>query len=155
MAGALPDNDDEKPLDPAAERVRRKLVRFMAINLGILFLALMAVVAALVYKSMTVPPEAPAVASDLPSAALAARPPRYSRLAPGCAACAPSTARHATTATEASQRTPERMAAFMSSPELKRRRPTPARRQHLVPAARGPLLRAQKAAGLARISAPA
>ena len=56
MAGALPDNDDEKPLDPAAERVRRKLVRFMAINLGILFLALMAVVAALVYKSMTVPP---------------------------------------------------------------------------------------------------
>ena len=68
MAGALPDNDDEKPLDPAAERVRRKLVRFMAINLGILFLALMAVVAALVYKSMTVPPEAPAVASDLPSA---------------------------------------------------------------------------------------
>ena len=67
MAGALPDNDDEKPLDPAAERVRRKLVRFMAINLGILFLALMAVVAALVYKSMTVPPEAPAVASDIPS----------------------------------------------------------------------------------------
>ena len=70
MAGALPDNDDEKPLDPAAERVRRKLVRFMAINLGILFLALMAVVAALVYKSMTVPPEAPTVASDLPSANL-------------------------------------------------------------------------------------
>ena len=68
MAGALPDNDDEKPLDPAAERVRRKLVRFMAINLGILFLALMAVVAALVYKSMTVPPETPAVASDIPSA---------------------------------------------------------------------------------------
>ena len=67
MAGALPDNDDEKPLDPAAERVRRKLVRFMAINLGILFLALMAVVAALVYKSMTVPPETPAVASDIPS----------------------------------------------------------------------------------------
>ena len=68
MAGALPDNDDEKPLDPAAERVRRKLVRFMAINLGILFLALMAVVAALVYKSMTVPPETPVVASDIPSA---------------------------------------------------------------------------------------
>ena len=61
MAGALPDNDDEKPLDPAAERVRRKLVRFMAINLSILFLALMAVVAALVYKSMTVPPETPTV----------------------------------------------------------------------------------------------
>jgi len=45
--------DEEKPLDPAAERVRRKLVRFMVINLGILFAAVMAVVLALVYKSVT------------------------------------------------------------------------------------------------------
>jgi hypothetical protein len=42
---------EEKPLDPAVERVRRKLVRFVAINLGILLLALMAVVGALVYRS--------------------------------------------------------------------------------------------------------
>jgi len=55
MAGAVSDNEDEKPLDPAAERVRRKLVRFMAINLGILFAAVMAVLAALVYKSMQAP----------------------------------------------------------------------------------------------------
>jgi hypothetical protein len=41
---------DDKPLDPAVERVRRKLVRFMAINLGLLFLALMAVVLAIVYR---------------------------------------------------------------------------------------------------------
>lgn len=73
MAGALPDNDEEKPLDPAAERVRRKLVRFMAINLGILFIALMAVVAALVYKSMTVAPEPVAIASDVPSGAVSGR----------------------------------------------------------------------------------
>lgn len=73
MAGTLPDNDEEKPLDPAAERVRRKLVRFMAINLGILFLALMAVVAALVYKSMTVSPAPPAVASDVPADATSGR----------------------------------------------------------------------------------
>ncbi|MBD0414268.1 fimbrial protein [Oryzicola mucosus] len=52
MSGPQTDPQEEKPLDPAAERVRRKLVRFMAINLGILFLALMAVVAALVYKAM-------------------------------------------------------------------------------------------------------
>lgn len=52
-------DEDEKPLDPAVEKVRRKLVRFVVINLGLLFAALMAVVAALVYKSMTVP--APAV----------------------------------------------------------------------------------------------
>jgi hypothetical protein len=48
------DDEDEKPLDPAVEKVRRKLVRFVAINLGLLFAALMAVVAALVYKSITV-----------------------------------------------------------------------------------------------------
>jgi hypothetical protein len=46
------DHEEEQPLDPAAERVRRKLVRFMGINLGILFAAVMAVVLALVYKSM-------------------------------------------------------------------------------------------------------
>ena len=28
----------EKPLDPAAEKVRRKLIRFMIVNLGLLFL---------------------------------------------------------------------------------------------------------------------
>ncbi|MBP0438116.1 fimbrial protein [Tianweitania sediminis] len=42
--------DENKPLDPAVERVRRKLVRFMAINLGLLFVALMAVVLAIVYR---------------------------------------------------------------------------------------------------------
>ncbi len=52
--------EEEKPLDPAVENVRRKLVRFVAINLGILFAALMIVVAALVYKSMNTTP-APAV----------------------------------------------------------------------------------------------
>ena len=41
----------EKPLDPAAERVRQKLVRFMGINLGILFAAVMVVIAAVVYKN--------------------------------------------------------------------------------------------------------
>lgn len=45
--------EEEKPLDPAVEKVRRKLVRFVGINLGLLFIALMAVVVALVYKSRT------------------------------------------------------------------------------------------------------
>ncbi|WP_312795989.1 fimbrial protein [Tianweitania sp.] len=54
-----PDLDDDKPLDPAVENVRRKLVRFMAINLGLLFLALMAVVLAIVYRWTRTPePEA-------------------------------------------------------------------------------------------------
>ncbi|HTV69495.1 MAG TPA: fimbrial protein [Rhizobiaceae bacterium] len=47
------DETDEKPLDPAVERVRKKLVRFVAINLGLLFIALMAVVLAVVYRART------------------------------------------------------------------------------------------------------
>jgi hypothetical protein len=50
MADTKPGQADEQ-LDPATERVRRKLVRFMAINLGILFVALMAVVIAIVYRA--------------------------------------------------------------------------------------------------------
>lgn len=44
------DDDEDKPLDPSVERVRRRLARFMAVNLGILFLAVMAVAGAIVYK---------------------------------------------------------------------------------------------------------
>lgn len=63
MAKAALDDEQEKPLDPAVERVRRKLVRFVAINLGILFVAVMAVVIALVYRNMTrTPAEPPAPA---------------------------------------------------------------------------------------------
>ena len=47
------DDEEEKPLDPAVEKVRKKLVRFVAINLGLLFVALMAVVGAIVYKART------------------------------------------------------------------------------------------------------
>ena len=51
MAGAADEDEREKPLDPAVERVRGKLVRFMLINLGLLFVALMAVVIAIVYRA--------------------------------------------------------------------------------------------------------
>ena len=47
----LDDENEEKPLDPAMERVRRRLVRFVGINLGLLFIALMAVVVAIVYRA--------------------------------------------------------------------------------------------------------
>jgi hypothetical protein len=49
MAQAM-DDEDEKPLDPAVERVRRRVLRFMAINMGVLFVALMAVAIAIVYR---------------------------------------------------------------------------------------------------------
>lgn len=55
MAKPFDDETDDKPLDPAAERVRRKLVRFVAINLGLLFAAVMAVLVAVVYKSVQAP----------------------------------------------------------------------------------------------------
>ncbi|MBN9067881.1 MAG: fimbrial protein [Rhizobiales bacterium] len=44
-------NDDDKPLDPEVERVRRKLLRFMIINLAILFVAFAAVIGGFIYKS--------------------------------------------------------------------------------------------------------
>ncbi len=59
------EDEDEKPLDPSIEKVRRKMVRFMGINLGILFLALMVVIAALVYKSRTSAPQVAAPAGDI------------------------------------------------------------------------------------------
>ena len=68
MARSVDDDSEDKPLDPAVERVRRKLVRFVAINLGLLFIALMAVVAALVYKSGQTTPQG-AAASAIPSPA--------------------------------------------------------------------------------------
>ena len=56
-------DEDEKPLDPAVERVRRRVMRFIAINLGILFLALMAVAVAIVYRVGSRGAETPAEAA--------------------------------------------------------------------------------------------
>ncbi|MBX3597499.1 MAG: fimbrial protein [Rhizobiaceae bacterium] len=64
MANPALDDNDEKPLDPAVENVRRKMIRFMGVNLGLLFLALMAVLGAIVYKSRNAVPE-PTVANGL------------------------------------------------------------------------------------------
>jgi hypothetical protein len=69
MARASADDDQEKPLDPAAERLRKRLIRFMVINFGLLFLALMVVIGALVYKMSRAKPPASHVAGDIPSPA--------------------------------------------------------------------------------------
>ncbi len=42
--------EEEKPLDPATEKVRKKLIKFSAVFMGLNMLALMAVLAAIVYK---------------------------------------------------------------------------------------------------------
>jgi hypothetical protein len=66
MARPNADEEEDKPLDPHLESVRRKMIRFMGINLGILFLALMVVIAALVYKSRTAKVAATTAASEIP-----------------------------------------------------------------------------------------
>jgi hypothetical protein len=53
-------NDEDKPLDPEVERVRRKLLRFMIINLVILFVAFAAVIGGFIYKSTSLAPKRPA-----------------------------------------------------------------------------------------------
>ncbi len=44
------DIEEEKPLDPAAEKLRRKMVRLMAVSLGTMFIGIFAVLFAIVYK---------------------------------------------------------------------------------------------------------
>ncbi|QPC90514.1 fimbrial protein [Mesorhizobium sp. INR15] len=61
----LAEEGQEKPLDPEVEKVRGKLVRFMVINLGLLFVALMVVIGALVYKARNAPRSNPPLAGDI------------------------------------------------------------------------------------------
>lgn len=65
MARPDADENEDKPLDPEIDKVRGKLIRFMAINLGLLLLALMVVIAAIVYKSRKASPENPPLAGDI------------------------------------------------------------------------------------------
>ncbi len=44
------DEQDEKPLDPVLERVRRKMIRLQLVSAGVMVVALMAVLIAIVYK---------------------------------------------------------------------------------------------------------
>ncbi|MDX3929173.1 MAG: hypothetical protein QHC90_25650 [Shinella sp.] len=50
MSNIEPDEQEEKPLDPAMENVRRKMVRLQLVSGGIMMLMFMAVLAAIVYK---------------------------------------------------------------------------------------------------------
>jgi hypothetical protein len=52
MTKFAPDDDqDEKPLDPAMEIVRRKMVRLMIVSAAVMVVSLMAVFGAVVYKT--------------------------------------------------------------------------------------------------------
>jgi len=61
------DEDQEPPLDPAMERVRRKMMRLLAVSIGIMLIGLMAVLVAVVYKAnRTDEPQTPQARSDIP-----------------------------------------------------------------------------------------
>ena len=65
MTAIEPDDQEEKPLDPAMESVRRKMVRLQIVSGAIMFVSLMAVFGAVVYKvTRPAPAGAPAVASN-------------------------------------------------------------------------------------------
>jgi len=75
--------EQEQPLDPAMERIRRKMVLLQLVSGGILFVCFMAVLAAVVYKVSQRPATPPAasvasggfaVPADQPLAATAALP---------------------------------------------------------------------------------
>ena len=58
------DEQEEKPLDPAMENVRRKMVRLQLVSGGIMLVMFMAVLAAIVYKINTRDGKPEAVASS-------------------------------------------------------------------------------------------
>lgn len=74
------DEQEEKPLDPVLEKVRRKMVRLQIVSAGVMFISLMAVLTAVVYKVRHSPtPEkaqtgAVSIPSDQPSSATARLP---------------------------------------------------------------------------------
>ncbi|MEO1748761.1 MAG: DUF6476 family protein [Pseudomonadota bacterium] len=44
------ETQEDKPLDPAVERVRAKMVRLLAVSMGIMFVSIFAVLAAVIYR---------------------------------------------------------------------------------------------------------
>ncbi|NLR96972.1 hypothetical protein HGP17_08990 [Rhizobium sp. P38BS-XIX] len=68
MTNPEPNDQEEKPLDPALEKVRRKMIRLQIVSAAVMVVSLMAVFGAVVYKTMK--PSAKPVgqaASNIPS----------------------------------------------------------------------------------------
>jgi hypothetical protein len=85
MASPSPDDEDEKPLDPAVERVRRRLSRLMLIAGLTLGLGIFAVFAAILYKIVAAPnraasPAPPPMSADAALRTIAGEVPAGARL---------------------------------------------------------------------------
>jgi hypothetical protein len=50
MNNAVINEDEDKPLDPAMEKVRRKMIRLLVVSIGIMMAGVMALLFAIVYK---------------------------------------------------------------------------------------------------------
>ncbi len=50
MSKVETDVEEDKPLDPEMEKVRRKMVRLLVVSIGVMFLGVMAVLGGVVYK---------------------------------------------------------------------------------------------------------
>ncbi|MEM1377016.1 MAG: hypothetical protein AAGG69_06475 [Pseudomonadota bacterium] len=50
IPSSVEETQEEKPLDPAVERVRAKMVRLLAVSMGIMFVSIFAVLAAVIYR---------------------------------------------------------------------------------------------------------
>lgn len=80
MTAPAPDDQEDKPLDPAMENVRRKMVKLQLVSVGVMLVMLMAVLATIVYKVTRTDEKAPAqsaavaVPSEAPVNAVAALP---------------------------------------------------------------------------------
>lgn len=65
-----PETEEEEPLDPATERVRRKMVRLLIVSIGIMVIGLMAVFGAIIYK-IGEKPKNKSISTDLGQSSLA------------------------------------------------------------------------------------
>lgn len=80
MTAIEPDDQEDKPLDPAMENVRRKMVKLQLVSAGVMLVMLMAVLGTIVYKltrtdaSAPVQSAAAVVPSEAPVNAVAALP---------------------------------------------------------------------------------
>ena len=81
MTQIEPDAHKDEPLDPAMESMRRKMIRLQIVSGSVMFISLMAVFGAVVYKAVGPSKSAPAattetmvVPSDGPAAATASLP---------------------------------------------------------------------------------
>lgn len=80
MTAIEPDDQEDKPLDPAMENVRRKMVKLQLVSAGVMLVMLMAVLGTIVYKLTRTDAKAPAqaaaavVPSEAPVNAVAALP---------------------------------------------------------------------------------